>query len=122
MVRGKAIKIIDIDETGESFKLNERALARVFENVPQDMPVSLVSVVGAFRTGKSFLLDFFLKYLYASEGKRPDMEFDEEPDLGWMTKGGELLEGKVDGWLVIRVMNGVLGIISARVDVKRLLV
>lgn len=93
MARGKAIKIIDIDETGESFKLNERALARVFESVPQDMPVSLVSVVGAFRTGKSFLLDFFLKYLYATEGKRPEVEFNEEPDLEWMTKGGELLEG-----------------------------
>jgi hypothetical protein len=30
---------------------------------PQDMPVSIVSVVGAFRTGKSFLLDFFLRFL-----------------------------------------------------------
>lgn len=87
------MKIVDIDESGETFKLNERALARVFEGVPDDMPVSLVSVVGAFRTGKSFLLDFFLKYLYANEGKKPDTNFDDEPDYDWMTKGGELLEG-----------------------------
>ena len=30
------------------------------------MPISVVSVVGAFRTGKSFLLDFMLRYLFAS--------------------------------------------------------
>jgi atlastin len=29
--------------------------------VPPDMKISVVSVVGAFRTGKSFLLDLFLR-------------------------------------------------------------
>lgn len=31
--------------------------------IPDNIPVSILSVVGAFRTGKSFLLDFFLDYL-----------------------------------------------------------
>ena len=33
------------------------------------MKLSIVSVVGAFRTGKSFLLDFFLKYLRYPQNK-----------------------------------------------------
>lgn len=46
------------------------------------MPVSVVSVVGAFRTGKSFFLDFLLRYLHNLE----------EED--WMLVG-DTLEGKI---------------------------
>lgn len=31
--------------------------------IPSNMKVSIISVVGAFRTGKSFLLTFLLRYL-----------------------------------------------------------
>lgn len=89
---GKAVKIIDIDESGECFVLDEESLERIFSQVPVDMNVAVVSVVGAFRTGKSFLLDFFLRYLRNSDGKL-ESNFDEEPDLSWMTADGDSLEG-----------------------------
>mmetsp|Transcript_10855 Transcript_10855/g.14132 ORF Transcript_10855/g.14132 Transcript_10855/m.14132 type:complete len:548 (-) Transcript_10855:96-1739(-) len=89
---GKAVKIIDIDESGECFVLDEKALEAIFSKVPVDMNVSIVSVVGAFRTGKSFLLDFFLRYL-RNTNQRPDLDLEKKPDNSWMTADGNSLEG-----------------------------
>ena len=45
------------------FHLNEDNLKRILNKIPKDMKVAVVSVVGNFRTGKSFLLTFMLRYL-----------------------------------------------------------
>lgn len=45
--------------------LNEENLKSILDKVPPETKVSVVAVVGAFRTGKSFLLNFFLRYLRA---------------------------------------------------------
>ena len=52
------------DDVVYKLKLNEENLKRVMLH-PQvkDKPVVIVSVAGEFRTGKSFLLNIFLKYL-----------------------------------------------------------
>ncbi|CCI48783.1 unnamed protein product [Albugo candida] len=62
-------QIVSINEDGTRFTLDEKALEEIFHQVPEDMKVAIYSVVGAFRTGKSFLLDLFLRYLrFGSDG------------------------------------------------------
>ncbi|GBG31009.1 Atlastin-1 [Hondaea fermentalgiana] len=85
---GRAVKIIDIDARGESFVLNDKALKSVLQPIPGDMKLNIVSVVGAFRTGKSFILDLFLRYLRSTSSK-PD-KCRGEPDESWMYSGGKL--------------------------------
>lgn len=57
-----------------SFELDEKALESILlDETIRDKKVAVVSVAGAFRKGKSFLLDFFLRYL--------DREVSEECTL-----------------------------------------
>lgn len=53
-----------------SFELDEEALAKVLlDDSIKDKKVAVISVAGAFRKGKSFLLDFFLRYLDRKVGR-----------------------------------------------------
>eukprot|EP01138_Halocafeteria_seosinensis_P009460 gb/GECG01009668.1/.p1 GENE.gb/GECG01009668.1/~~gb/GECG01009668.1/.p1 ORF type:complete len:638 (+),score=94.25 gb/GECG01009668.1/:1-1914(+) len=78
---GRPVQIISIDEKGTQFHLNKEMLQEVVSRVPSaDMKVSLVSVVGAFRTGKSFLLDILLRYLkYFDSPKHQDEAYERRP-------------------------------------------
>lgn len=61
---GYAVQVIEGEETGNGFKLNKEGLKEVlFHPDVENRPVVVVSVAGAFRKGKSFLLDFMLRYL-----------------------------------------------------------
>ncbi|CAI5735837.1 unnamed protein product [Peronospora destructor] len=62
------------------------------KEVPEDMKVAIFSVVGAFRTGKSFILDLFLRYLrHASCGPmlKSDGAQDENTKVwkAWVMEG-----------------------------------
>ena len=59
--------IVTGDSETDYFVLREENLASIIAKIPSDAKVSIVSVVGAFRTGKSFLLNFFLRYLRSQE-------------------------------------------------------
>ncbi|KAL1430878.1 hypothetical protein MTO96_014735 [Rhipicephalus appendiculatus] len=63
---GHELQIVRTSE--ECIELDERVLKDLLlhERV-KDKPVAVVSVAGAFRTGKSFLLGFFLRYLQNSD-------------------------------------------------------
>lgn len=59
------VQIVVADEDEHQFSLDEQALERILlqEHI-RDLNVVVVSVAGAFRKGKSFLLDFMLRYMY----------------------------------------------------------
>lgn len=69
--RVEMAKPLQIVETTEEhvFALDEDKLTEVLlQDEIKDRYVVVVSVAGAFRKGKSFLLDFFLRYMYSTVG------------------------------------------------------
>lgn len=60
----EAVTIVTAED--HSFELNEDVLNEILlRNDIKDKKVVVVSVAGAFRKGKSFLLNFMLRYLEA---------------------------------------------------------
>lgn len=61
----RPVQIVATDEEEHVFTLNEDALEEILlsDSRIRDKKVVVISVAGAFRKGKSFLLDFFLRYL-----------------------------------------------------------
>lgn len=64
MVAGP-VPVVVAGEDEHQFSLDEQALEHILlqEHI-RDLNVVVVSVAGAFRKGKSFLLDFMLRYMY----------------------------------------------------------
>ncbi|CAL1575318.1 unnamed protein product [Knipowitschia caucasica] len=71
-----------------TFELDESALSRILlHKEVRDREVVAVSVAGAFRKGKSFLMDFMLRYMY--HHAREDWLGDPgEPLTGFSWRGG----------------------------------
>jgi len=67
--QGTAIQIVSIGtrEVEYAFTFNQERFNKIISTIPVGWKVSVVSVVGAFRTGKSFLLSWFLRYLHHLE-------------------------------------------------------
>jgi atlastin len=99
-------------------EVNEEALAHLEKRLKKfgAQKMAVVSVMGAFRTGKSFILDLFLRHLRyeqkaAGEGKAAgSSERPSVPERGgdatypmpdWLTASGAIMEGmgeKTDGF------------------------
>lgn len=64
-VTATAIQIV-VPLPGHTFQFQSDKLKSILENDDiKDREIVVVSIAGAFRQGKSFILNFFLKYLYA---------------------------------------------------------
>lgn len=63
------VQIVRVCKEDHSFTLDTDALAQVLlAPEVRDKNVVVLSVAGAFRKGKSFLLDFMLRYMYRKVG------------------------------------------------------
>ena len=92
-----ALQIVSIGEAGTNgdLELNNENLNSILIKIPDTHKVSVISVVGAFRTGKSFLLNFFLRYLRCSSNS--SIIDDNEDSEAWMTyEGNTLTEGNLN--------------------------
>ncbi|KAK7902056.1 hypothetical protein WMY93_018825 [Mugilogobius chulae] len=86
--KARPIQIVLANEDEHSFELDAAALEKILlqEHV-KDLNVVVVSVAGAFRKGKSFLLDFMLRYMHTQQGESW-MGGDDEPLTGFTWRGG----------------------------------
>ncbi|TGZ67685.1 hypothetical protein CRM22_004645 [Opisthorchis felineus] len=67
---GHAVQVVKVDEDNgtTTFTLDEPALSSILLHPSvRDKLVVIISVAGAFRQGKSFLLDFFLRYMSSKD-------------------------------------------------------
>ncbi|XP_069577727.1 atlastin-2-like isoform X1 [Brachyistius frenatus] len=84
----RPVQIVVADEEEHSFSLQEEALEKLLlQEEVQDLHVVVVSVAGAFRKGKSFLLDFMLRYMY-KQTSNLWVGSEEEPLTGFTWRGG----------------------------------
>ncbi|XP_074501689.1 atlastin-2-like isoform X1 [Sebastes fasciatus] len=85
--KARPIQIVLANEDEHSFELDAAALAKILlQDHVKDLNVVVVSVAGAFRKGKSFLLDFMLRYMHCQNDSW--MGGDNEPLTGFTWRGG----------------------------------
>ncbi|XP_056902926.1 atlastin-2 isoform X2 [Takifugu flavidus] len=99
------VQIVLANEDEHSFELDSAALEKILlQDHVKDLNVVVVSVAGAFRKGKSFLLDFMLRYMH-SQGDSW-MGGDEEPLTGFTWRGGcERETTGIQAWSEVFVVN-----------------
>ena len=87
---GRPIQIVAVDPETREFVLEEDALASILLSEKcKDRPVSVVSIAGDFRKGKSFLLNFLLRYMSSKGYKSSTWLQDRDlPLKGFSWRGG----------------------------------
>uniref|UniRef100_A0A915DRG8 GB1/RHD3-type G domain-containing protein n=1 Tax=Ditylenchus dipsaci TaxID=166011 RepID=A0A915DRG8_9BILA len=76
---GEPVCIFQTDEDGNPVQLNKDLLEKILlDDMVADKMVVIISIAGAYRKGKSFLLNFFLRYL------RCKYSMDKETPSDWL--------------------------------------
>ncbi|XP_024280878.1 atlastin-2 isoform X3 [Oncorhynchus tshawytscha] len=107
--KARPIQIVLAHEDDHKFELDTAALEKLLlqEDV-RDLNVVVVSVAGAFRKGKSFLLDFMLRYMLNQQQEQSDswVGADDEPLTGFSWRGGcERETTGIQVWSQVFVVN-----------------
>lgn len=91
---GRPVQVV-LAHPDHTFELDEEALSEILlHDDVKDRSVVVVSVAGAFRKGKSFLLDFFLRYmnskyiLHNNDNNDSWLGAEDEPLSGFSWRGG----------------------------------
>lgn len=88
----EAISIIKRNSETREFELDVDNLQSFFENnIEPECNVSIISIAGALRKGKSFMLSLFIRYLTATVDEQENgnwIKFDEPLDNGFHWKNG----------------------------------
>ncbi|XP_067103655.1 atlastin-3 [Osmerus mordax] len=83
------VQIVSVSKEDHSFTLDTKALERILlAPEVRDKDVVVLSVAGAFRKGKSFILDFMLRYLHRKDQGVDWLGKDDEPLTGFSWRGG----------------------------------
>lgn len=99
---GRAVQIVKLEEGNNSLELNIDALAEIcLSEKCRERPLCVVSIAGDFRKGKSFMLNFFLRYLYYVSDKQKQLAENppengkklEDLDKDWLGNPNEELKG-----------------------------
>lgn len=125
------MQIVTVSKEDHSFGLDIEALSKVLlAPEVRDKHVVVVSVAGAFRKGKSFLLDFMLRYMHR-KGDANWLGKEDEPLTGFSWRGGSepettgiqlwsevFLVQKTDGTELAVVLMDTQGAFDAQSTVK----
>ncbi|XP_072755393.1 atlastin isoform X3 [Anoplolepis gracilipes] len=89
---GRPVQVV-LAHPDHTFELDEEALSEILlQDDVKDRNVVVVSVAGAFRKGKSFLLDFFLRYMNSKytlhDNNDSWLGAEDEPLSGFSWRGG----------------------------------
>eukprot|EP00063_Salmo_salar_P035476 XP_014010311.1 PREDICTED: atlastin-2-like isoform X2 [Salmo salar] len=107
--KARPIQIVLAHEDDHKFELDTAALEKLLlQEAVRDLNVVVVSVAGAFRKGKSFLLDFMLRYMLNQQQEQSDswVGADDEPLTGFSWRGGcERETTGIQVWSQVFVVN-----------------